>query len=86
MHNHQTEIVCECICEEEPIAGQVLKPYLGFRLAIFADILVNERQTATFALSIDFKCKNLPKVINLNLILTHQVLPHHLSLNQVLQV
>lgn len=50
MDDHQSEIIGEGVCDEEPIAGEVLKPNLRLRLRILASLHVDQREPASFAL------------------------------------
>ena len=51
MHDHQTEIVCEGISDEEPRTGEVLEPNLG----LVCVSSVHQGEAAVFHLRIDIK-------------------------------
>lgn len=55
MHDHQSEVVSERICYEEPLAGEVLEPDLRLALLLF----VYKRQSSVLDLRVDVKCSNV---------------------------
>lgn len=59
VHNHQSEVVCESVRYEEPLARKVLEPNLGFRLVVSS--LVDESQTAAFHFRVDVEGYDVTK-------------------------
>jgi hypothetical protein len=48
VYYHQSEVIGKSVCDEEPVAGEVLKPYLRLLLTVFA-LSIDERQSPTLA-------------------------------------
>lgn len=55
MHNHQTEVVGECVCNEEPATRKVLEPDLW--LVIVAS--VHQSKSTILDLCINVKCSDV---------------------------
>ena len=60
--NHEPEVISESVGDEEPLAGQVLKPNLRLRLIVFA--LVDQSEASVLALLVDFKSENFSATQN----------------------
>ena len=55
VHNHKPEVISEGISDEEPLAGEVLEPNLGFALWVSVD----QSKSSIFDFSIDIKGPNV---------------------------
>lgn len=55
VHDHESEVVSEGVCNEEPLARQVLKPNLGLSLRVLED----QSKAAVFHFLVNVKCSNL---------------------------
>ena len=58
VHYHESKVVGKCICNKEPVAGEILEPDLRLLLTVLA-FSVDKRQSPTLAFRIDLVRKNV---------------------------